>query len=87
MSNHARAGFGTYSRDGFIRASLLGRARIDHESLITSSNGELASKSSSMLPIISVKTLKDNLVVIPHVGSLVIGKVNNNPRNSFPFYF
>lgn len=78
MATHARHGHGTYVRDGFIYASLLGKAHIERE--IVSKDGSKSSGNSqqshqSSMPIVSVKSLKDNLVVIPHIGSLVIAKV------------
>ena len=72
LANHARNGYGTYVRDGFIYASLLGRAKIERE-LAVQSNDKTATGSS--LPSISIKTLKDNSVVIPLIGGLVIARV------------
>ena len=74
LASHARSGSGTYVRDGFIYASLLGNAKIERE-LSASSKNDNSKSSSSLLPLVSIKTIKDNFVVIPHVGSLVIAKV------------
>lgn len=74
MANHARSGYGTYVRDGFIYASLLGKAKIERE---VSKSGENKTSPTQItsLPVVSIKTLKDNTVVIPTIGSLVIAKV------------
>ena len=58
-------------RDGFIYASLVGKAKIEREQLKNEK-----SPSQASLPVVSIKTLKDNVVVIPHVGSLVVARVN-----------
>ncbi len=74
LAAHARSGNGTYVRDGFICASLLGKAKIERE-ISVNKNGEGKSSHSTSLPVVSIKTLKENNVVIPHIGSLVIAKV------------
>jgi exosome complex RNA-binding protein Csl4 len=71
LANHAKSGYGTYVRDGYIYASLLGKAKLERELQDQSSD----KSSSTSLPIVSIKTPKDNSVVIPHIGSLVIAKV------------
>lgn len=74
LANQARSGYGTYTRDGYIYAALLGKAKLERE-LQTQSNDKSANAS---LPLVSIKTPKDNSVVIPHIGSLVIAKVRKN---------
>jgi hypothetical protein len=49
---------------------LLGKAKIEREL-----NKNEKSPSHASLPVVSIKTLKDNVVVIPHVGSLVVARV------------
>ena len=73
QSTHARSGPGTYVRDGHIYASLIGKAKIERE--VASKSGE-KSNHASTLPTVTIKSLKDNSVVIPHIGSLVIAKVS-----------
>jgi hypothetical protein len=53
---------------------LLGKAKIERE-INANKNGEGKQSHSASLPIVSVKTLKENTVVIPHIGSLIIAKV------------
>jgi exosome complex RNA-binding protein Rrp4 len=68
LSNSGQSGYGTYSRDGIIYASLMGRVQVDKE--INTNE-----KSNTSAPTVSIKTFKDNNVVIPSIGSLVISKV------------
>ena len=75
LASQARSGSGTYVRDGFIYASLVGNAKIERELNTSSKNENNKSSQNSLLPLVSIKTIKDNFVVIPHVGSLVIAKV------------
>ncbi len=78
VASHARTGYGTYVRDGYIYASLLGRAKIEREVAVQSSD---KTATGSSLPTVSIKTLKDNSVVIPLIGGLVIARITNvNPR-------
>ena len=84
QASHARSGYGTYVRDGYIYASLLGRAKIERE-LTVQSNDKTATGSS--LPTLSIKTLKDNSVVIPVIGGLVIAKVTQNYCISYFYWF
>lgn len=74
QSTHARSGPGTYVRDGHIYASLIGKAKIERE--VASKTGEKTNHGST-LPTVSIKSLKDNSVVIPHIGSLVIAKITS----------
>jgi hypothetical protein len=73
LANHARSGYGTYVRDGYIYASLLGQAKVERELTVQSSD---KTATGSSMPAISIKTLKNNSVVIPLIGGLVIAKVN-----------
>lgn len=73
LASHARNGYGTYVRDGYIYAALLGRARIEREIVIQSTD---KTATGSSLPTLSIKTLKDNSVVIPLIGGLVIARVS-----------
>jgi exosome complex RNA-binding protein Csl4 len=106
VASSARAGYGTYVRDGAIYASLCGRVKLERElsaanpatstTATRSSNEHLAkltqqqlttgassttANSVSSIPVVSIKTLKDHSVVLPHIGSLVMAKVTSvNPR-------
>jgi hypothetical protein len=53
---------------------LLGKAKIERE-ISPNKNGEAKPSHTASLPVVSIKTLKENTVVIPHIGSLVIAKV------------
>jgi exosome complex RNA-binding protein Csl4 len=94
VANNARAGYGTYVRDGFIFASLCGRVKLERESsggqanqsTTRSSNEHLAkltqqqlvgssTNGSASMPTVSIRTLKDQSVVLPQIGSLVMAKV------------
>jgi len=78
LANQARSGYGTYTRDGYIYASLLGQVKIERELPATSQS---SNTEKTAVPVVSIKTLKDNSVVIPHIGSLVIAKITSvNPR-------
>ena len=98
VASSARAGYGTYVREGFIYASLCGKAKIERESNAANSNPSRSSNEhlaklthnqlnqtspslGSSLAVVSVKTLKDHSVTLPHIGSLVMAKVTSvNPR-------
>lgn len=75
-SGHARSGYGTYVKDGFIYASLIGHAKIERELSSKSTENKTSPQQITSMPIVSIKTIRDNIVVIPHIGSLVIAKVN-----------
>jgi exosome complex RNA-binding protein Csl4 len=89
VANHARAGHGTYVRDGYIYAALSGRAKLEREivanggstSNLRASNEHLSkslgsnSHLTASIPIVSIKTFKDHSIVLPQIGSLVMVKV------------
>jgi exosome complex component CSL4 len=80
LSSHARSGAGTYVSGAFICASLLGKAKIERETVVHP-NSKSAEPKTASLPTVSIKTVKENAVVIPHIGSLVVAKVTSvNPR-------
>jgi len=76
VATHARGSYGTYTRDGYIYASLLGKVKIERE-MNNSKSNEIKNSQQlvSQLPIVSMKTIKDSSVVIPFIGSLVIARV------------
>lgn len=112
QATHAKSGSGTYVRDGYVCASLVGNAKLEREKLMNgnattgdnnnhqeSDNNNTTNNNNSnqtspeshsssgvsggsvSLPVVSIKSLKENTVVIPHIGSLVIAKITSvNPR-------
>ena len=81
-ASHARSGYGTYVRDGFIYASLVGKAKIEREISTKTGENKTSPQQITSMPIVSIKTLKENLVIIPHIGSLVIAKVSQKPNKN-----
>ncbi len=89
VATHARGGYGTYTRDGYIYASLVGKVKIERE-INNSKSNEIKNSQQlvSSLPIVSMKTIKESSVVIPFIGSLVIARVYTKIHlYSFPFKY
>ncbi|CAD7701667.1 unnamed protein product [Ostreobium quekettii] len=59
------AGAGTYGREGFIYASIVGRQEV------TSAQGDAEKK----LPIVTVTSMKGGGKVVPQIGDVVTGRV------------